>query len=145
MEVQVFRKHYAGRPTEQPHDKGDCTVRALATASGMSYWSAWDLLYKIQGEQNHCHFYLFTYLRDYPERMGVRQYLPFPATRGVARVKLQDFQRAFPTGRYIVQVASHATAIIDGVCVDSWYPRRKCVYGAWEMHNKDLDIYLQAR
>ena len=137
LEVQVFRK-YDARPFPVPGPRADCTVRALSTATGMGYQNAWDKLYRLQGEHNHCFFELCEYLRKFPNTMGVVRYLSFPAQRGMPRVKLTDFQKRYPIGRYIVQVAGHATAVIDGVCLDTWYPRRKCVYGAWEMQRIDI-------
>ena len=128
-----FCKYDAGKDQIIRHHKGDCTVRALATASRMSYLDAWTLLSFVQQQKKHCSFQLFDYLREDPERFGVKRYISFPAKRGVPRTKLIDFQHNFPKGRFVVQVAHHATAVMDGTCYDTWNPARKTVYGAWEM------------
>ena len=137
MEICLFRKFDAGAGVTWRHKKADCTVRALATSTGMTYKQAYELLYRTQGELHHCHFMLFDYLRHDREGFGVKRYVSFPAKRGIPRTRLSDFKRLHPTGRWIVQVAHHASAVVNGVCIDTWYPHGKTVYGAWEMNGLD--------
>jgi hypothetical protein len=131
--MTTFRKFDAGAGQIKRHKKADCTVRALSVARGMSYAHAWSLLYSVQAAHNHCHFALFDYLREWPTLMGVKRYIPTPARAGVRRMTVQDFVALYPKGSYIVQVAHHATAVEDGVIIDTWNCARRCVYGAWEM------------
>ena len=113
--------------------KGDCTVRALAVAANMPYRNAWQLLYQLQAKHMHCFFEIFDYLRQEPETFGVIQYLAYPARRGAPRTTVLDFAIGHARGHYIVQVARHATAVVNGVILDTWNCGHKCIYGAWEI------------
>lgn len=130
----TFRKFDAGkglRPTSAP--KGDCQVRALTTASGMSYGNAYSLLYAIQAEMHACHFTLVEALRANDPRLKVKRSIPCAAVKGQPRMTGAEFCRKYPKGSFILQVAKHVVAVEDGVLIDSWDSSRKCVYGAWEI------------
>lgn len=124
----------AGQPRRD--ERGDCTVRALATASGMPYEEAWELLYKLQGINRHCAFRIFEYLRKMPQTMGVVGAYKYRALKGQPRIKVRDFVVMHPQGRFLLQVAHHVTAVVDGKLIDTWDCGRKCVYGAWEIKRR---------
>ena len=45
-----------------------------------------------------------------------------------------------PSGRLVVSVSKHVTAVIDGVIHDTHDPGRdgtRCVYGYWKAHKAD--------
>lgn len=82
-----FRKYDAAalaRPEGAPHV--DCQVRALATARGIPYDEAWELLYLVQGELRRCAFALVESLSagDTSLRRDHRT-LSYPAVRAVGR------------------------------------------------------------
>ncbi len=114
-------------------DQSDCQVRALSTARGIGYWAAWELLYKIQGERRCCSMQLVEALRDGDERLCVVRPLKFAAVRGKPRMIGKQFCAEHPTGRYILRMAHHVAAVVDGVLYDTWNSTGKCVYGAWEV------------
>lgn len=43
-----------------------------------------------------------------------------------------------PSGRYVITVASHETACVDGVILDAWNCGEKCVVGFFDMSNFKL-------
>lgn len=131
--MSYFIRHDIGADQLQRDERGDCTVRALAKASGMSYEQAWQKLYDLQGANRHCAFRIFEYLRKMPATMGVIRSFKFRAHRGTPRIKLREFVENHPEGRYLVQVAHHVAAVVDGKLYDTWDCGRKCVYGAWEI------------
>ena len=43
------------------------------------------------------------------------------------------FCRKYPKGKYLLRMAGHVTACVDGVIYDTWDCSGKCVYVAWEV------------
>jgi hypothetical protein len=131
----MFRKfdagaHIAGR------DKADCQVRALVHATGMRYREAWDLLYTVQGERMACGFRLVDALKAGDERFGVVRTLAFKAIRGRKRMTGARFCIEYPTGYFILRLAHHVAAVVDGTVFDTWDSTAKCVYQAFEIQRK---------
>ena len=134
----TFRKHDAGalsRPKGAP--KQDCQVRALATARGIPYDEAWQLLYLVQCELRRCTFALVESLFAGDTRFGVIRTLAFPAVRGQARMTGAVFCERYRKGRYILRMAHHAAAVKEGVLYDTWDSSSKCTYAAWEVTQAD--------
>jgi hypothetical protein len=114
-------------------DKQDCQVRALVTALGLDYSAAWKLLYTMQEERRRCSFGLVDDLALNDVRLRVVQTLALPAVRGELRMNGQKFCRLHKVGNYILRMAHHVAAVVDGNLYDSWDSSRRCVYGAWEV------------
>ena len=114
-------------------DKQDCQVRALVVALGMDYVDAWRLLYTMQGEEQLCSFSLTTRLALFDPRLRVILAHAFPAVRGEPRMNGQRFCKEYKVGHYILRMAHHVAAVVDGNLYDSWDSSRKCVYAAWEV------------
>lgn len=127
-----FVRHDAGKG-HRSWDNGDCTVRALAAVTAWSYEHCWEYLYKLQGEHKATSFKLPEFLRRDPDKLPVSYYIAFKAKRGVKRMTGEQFCKAYPTGRYLLRLAHHVTAVVNGNLIDTWDCSRKCVYGAWRI------------
>ena len=114
-------------------DKQDCQVRALVTALGLDYSKAWELLYTMQGERRRCSFGLVDDLILNDARLDVVRSLAFPAARGKPRMDGVKFCELHPKGHFILRMAHHVAAVVDGKLYDSWDSSGKCVYSAWEV------------
>lgn len=114
-------------------DNADCQVRALVTAGNYNYHEAWDILYTLQGKYRSIGFTIKQYL-DGGELNVVRR-LSFPAKRGRSRMTPAEFSKTFTKGRYILRMAHHVAACVDGTVIDKWDCTRKCVYCAWEIRS----------
>jgi hypothetical protein len=132
----TFRRFDAGKGHRSPDNKGDCQVRALCTARNIPYNDAWELLYAIQGEQRASFFRLVNVLQAKDPRVGVIRYLSFPAKKGKRRMNGEQFVKDYPKGRFILNMAKHVAAVVDGALIDTWDSRGKCVYGAWEVKSQ---------
>lgn len=130
--MSCFVKHDAGLG-RRGSDKNDCQVRAMVTALGFNYLHAWGLLYAMQGEQRRCSFGLVDALASSDSRLHVVRSLAFPAVRGRQRMDGVQFCKLHPKGRFIVRMAHHVAAVVDGKLYDSWDSSSKCVYSAWEV------------
>lgn len=142
----TFRKYDAGvvdRPKNAP--KGDCQVRALATATGMSWMECWELLYEHQAKIKSCDFQLVRGLRDKDlvSDVTILRQIDFPAKKGTARMTPNQFCKKHKKGRFILRLAHHVVAVKDGVFYDLWDCGGSCVYTAWEVlktHAVDDDV-----
>ena len=55
-----------------------------------------------------------------------------PVTKGSKRPTVASFAADHPQGRYLLNVANHVVAVVDGHYYDSWDCGSKCVYTYYE-------------
>jgi hypothetical protein len=114
------------RPPEFQYETNDCVVTAVAVASEIPYETAHSMLAK-QGRKPKDGTYGFQF---HPVLDGwCREKLTFKSGMTIGR-----FAKEHPRGRWILDIASHATTLIDGVVVDRFLPGERCrVRKAWRM------------
>ena len=120
-----------GRSTSRrPKQKNDCMVRALALVCGIPYDTAYDW-FAAQGRR--CSRGTSVKAFDTPSLFGHRlEKLSFHAVAGERRMNPVTFAERYKTGKYIVRVAKHVFAFIDGVAYDIHEERDdRCIYVAW--------------
>jgi len=130
----------------------DCVVRSIAIATETPYKEVYDAINLISRAEhigNHKRskssarngVYKITY-QKYLESLGWK-WTPTVRIGSGCRVHLTDGE--LPTGRLIVRVSKHLTAVIDGIINDTFDPQRstiivenglkriagRCVYGYW--------------
>jgi len=109
---------------------GDCVVRAIATATNKDYLECRRELNQKKRELGFSGYkdtlFLYKYLESNPR-------LIFKAVKGEPRIKGSDFTKLHPKGTYILKMAGHITACIDGVILDTWDCTYRSVYTAWEI------------
>lgn len=123
----MFKEHNA-------HPKGikttDCVVRAISTAFNQDYLECRRELNQAKRELGYSSYkdtkFLYDYLKDNPR-------LIFKPVKGEPRIKGSDFTELHPKGTYILKMAGHITACIDGVILDTWDCTYRSVYTAWEI------------
>jgi hypothetical protein len=138
-----FRFHDGGRASAGYRGKaGDCVVRSIAIATGLPYQHIYDL---VNGASVH-------------ERTGTRKRGKSNARTGVYKSTIKRVMGSLgwiwtptmqigsgctvhlrsdelPSGRLLVSVSKHLTAVIDGVIHDTHDCSRRgtrCVYGYWQ-------------
>ena len=151
METKQFLKYYASNAhfrIENPNptwaakkgikwDRGDCAIRALANALTISWVEAFDYL-TAKGRRD---FYTSG------DSAGWRKWLPesggkwvaCKAEKGKSRMTALQFAESHPEGRFILYVANHFTACVDGVILDTWNCSGKCLVGYFEMDEFDIN------
>lgn len=75
-------------------------------------------------------------LNEIHERTGAAlglTYNPISNKKGSKRPTVKEFAKSHPTGRYIVKVAHHVVAVVDGVYYDTWDSGYKSLYGYYEV------------
>ena len=150
MDTKKFEKYYQSTEhfrIENPNprwkekrgfrwDTGDCCIRALANAIGCTWLEAFDYLTaKARAE--------YSVLND---MHGFRRWLiegggiwyAYKAEKGKKRITVLDFAKSHPKGRFVIKIANHETACVDGVILDAWNCGSKCVVGDIDM--KDFKL-----
>ncbi len=115
----------------------DCVKRAITLVAQMDY-------HQVQLELNR--YKKVTKAKVFNDRKNCDAYcenvlkmkkLSFPAEKGKPRMNGYNFAKSYPKGRYILNMAGHWTACVDGVIYDTWDCRDKCVYTAYQMRTQD--------
>lgn len=121
---------------------GDCVVRAIAIATGRPYTDVYNDLnnFAATAESNfrrkgRSHARTGVYgstIRKYMKSLGWT-WIPTMHIGQGCKTHLRVGELPM-TGRYVVMVSRHATAVVDGVIHDAFNPSRdgtRCVYGYW--------------
>lgn len=150
MDAQTFERCYKSGPhfrIENPNprwalkrgfkwDVADCTVRALANAISCTWLESFDFLTaKARAD--------YSLPEDGP---GFRKWLieggakwtHCPAVKGKKRMTVLEFAETHPAGRFVVTVAGHETACVDGVILDAWNCGKSAIVGYFDMANFKL-------
>lgn len=127
-----FVKTDAGRAASaRPGQRRDCTVRAVATAAGLTYDQAYQTLAQA-GRKSSQTFNMREW--EGAAAIGRVDTVTFPATKGARRMNPAEFVRQHPEGRWIVFTAKHVFAVVDGVVYDESPERAdRCIYRAWKI------------
>lgn len=151
MNKKKFAKYYQSTPhfrIENPNpkwgtrrtliwDRGDCVIRALANSISCSWLDVFDYLTaKARAEFNMPN-----------DRHGFRKWLieggaiwtACKAVKGKKRMTVKEFAEKHGKGRFVVSIAHHETACVDGVILDAWNCGHRAVVGYFDMANFKLD------
>lgn len=111
---------------------GDCVKRALALLTDEPYREISLALNRLKKETGAQTFNEDINWKEYVKRRGWVK-ISFPVKRGHKRMNGKRFCRKYPKGKYLLRMAGHVTACVDGVIYDTWDCSGKCVYVAWEV------------
>jgi len=132
--VSEYRKttatfqYYNPNPLENEKkrwDRGDCVIRAFAVALDLTWIEAYDILceearktYNVPNDD-----------KVYDAALKARgcTYVGCKPEQGKKRMTVEEFCKAHPKGRFFVNISGHCTAVVDGVCYDTWNPARHAV------------------
>ena len=119
-----------------PHPKGkivgDCVKRAICKTTGIDYMEVQRTLNRLKRELGAAEFNDKQVTDEFVKRNGFT-ILSFPAKKGQPRMNGERFCGAYPIGSYILQMAGHWAACVDGVIYDTWDCSEKCVYRAFKV------------
>ena len=96
---------------------GDCVVRAISAATGMSWLDVYDALH-MEGRA----FYDMPSSNEvwgrYLYRLGFQPFfLPESCPKCLT---IREFAKRYPRGRYVIGTGTHAVAVIDGDYFDTF-------------------------
>lgn len=131
MENMIFSYN---NPHPEKKIVGDCVVRAVVIARGTDYLEQRLELQRFNRKVKGKSYKNITVLRKYLKELGF-EWVPFQAVKGQPRMRGTDFVKLYPKGTYILNLARHIVAVVDGVFQDTWDSTNKVVYGMWKVNN----------
>lgn len=134
METMNF-KYYNAHP--EGKRVGDCVKRAITLVAQMDYHQVQLELNRYKKVTGAKYYNSDHNPHKYCENVLHMKKLSFPAVSGQDRMNGYRFTKQFSKGRYILNMAGHWTACVDGVIYDTWDCREKCVYTAYEMQSQE--------
>ena len=125
--------YYQPNKLDLKDEYGDCTIRALSKALNCTWLEAFDKMIPI------CREYQTPNIFNVPskKRAELLSSLGFTYTgvstkKGTTRPTVDIFAKDHPNGTYIVNVANHEVAVVDGKYYDTWDSGWCKLYGYYE-------------
>lgn len=123
-------KYYQPNEKDLKDKYGDCTIRALSKALDCSWLEAFDLTIPF------CREYQCSNIFNLPSQIEseIMAKLGFDYTgvsnkSGTKRPTVKSFALSHKMGTYILNVANHEVACVDGIYYDTWDCGNKSLYG----------------
>lgn len=110
---------------------GDCVIRALVAVTGETWEKVFDLLYPIARELQCMPNNKPCYGKFLKEK-GF-EYKGISNKKGSKRPTVDDFTKDHKDGKYVLLVANHLVASINGKYFDTWDSGNKSLYGYWKL------------
>ena len=111
----------------------DCVKRAITLAAQMDYKEVQLELNRHKKLTGAKTFNEDKNWKSYVENVLNGTKMSFPAVKGMPRMNGERFCKAYPKGRYILNMAGHLSCCVDGVIYDTWDCREKCCYTAYKI------------
>lgn len=125
--------YYQPNKLDIKDEYGDCTIRALSKALNIGWLEAFDLTIP------YCRKYqipnvFFTSKKVEMEVMKDLgfEYYGISNKKGTKRPTVKEFASSHKEGTYILNVANHEVACVDGKYYDTWDSGFKSLYGYYE-------------
>jgi len=148
LKMKTFQMNDGGR--EQAGYKGntgDCVCRAIAIVTGKDYQEVYQGLIDTKNSMRQTKYVKKSHPRTGVDRKVYDAYLKqlgweWIPTMGIGtgcQVHLKPDE--LPTGKLIVRLSKHITAVIDGIINDMYNPSRngtRCVYGYYKEGGEKL-------
>ena len=130
MERSYF-KYYNAHP--EGKRVNDCVKRAITLVAQMDYHQVQLELNRYKKVTGAKYFNSDHNPHKYCENVLHMAKLSFPAVAGEERMNGKRFTQEYPYGRYILNMAGHWSACVNGKIYDTWDCSDKCVYTAYQM------------
>ena len=133
-EVKFVFEKWNNNPNYQEGKRyhyGDCVIRAICKTTGLGWYEVYDMLC---AKGRECGDF-GDRIEVYPQVLAELGFQEFgcPRIKGKKAMNVQRFIEEHPQGTFILRLAHHATAIVDGICYDMWYPQTESVYRYWQL------------
>lgn len=112
---------------------GDCTIRALSKVMETDWLATFDFTipYCRKHQVPNIWFCPANKRKEIFSEMGY-EYHGISNKKGTKRPVVWKFAKDHPNGRYLVNVANHVVAVVDGKYYDTWDSGDKPMYGWFE-------------
>lgn len=125
-------KYWQPNKLDLKDEYGDCSIRALSKVFDMSWIDTYKLIIPYELKYQ-CPFPCMT-LKLYKEvfkDLGFK-YQGISNKKGSKRPTVKQFAKEHKKGTYILSLACHLVAVVDGDWYDTWRSDDKCLYGYYE-------------
>lgn len=113
----------------------DCTVHALAFATGLAYSEAHNLL-AAAGRENGKGFHTEVIMGRLSVLTQRRWFATVALCWSRGYTTVNQFCKLHPTGTYVLRIKGHAFAVVNGRAIDTHErSARSRVLGAWEVYS----------
>lgn len=128
-----YYKYYQPNSKDMKDRYGDCTIRALSKALGLSWLEAFDLTVPLCREFQvpNIFFAPAEIERQMVTQLGF-EYHGISNKKGTKRPTVMSFAKSHPEGTFLLNVANHVVACVDGIYYDTWDCGDKSLYGYYE-------------
>ena len=115
-------------------ETGDCQIRALCKVFNVWWVEAFDMTIPICRElQTYTVFDSnIKQTKKAMNRLGF-DYTGISNKRGTKRPTVDSFAKDHPIGRYVLSLANHVVAVVDGKYYDTWDCGKKSLYGYYKL------------
>lgn len=138
--MRIWRKkmtkryvYYQPNKKDLKDDYGDCTVRALAKALDVTWLEAFDIMVPLCRMAQVSDIFSAPVAVKAPlmESLGFR-YVGISNKKGTKRPTVDSFAKNHKTGTYILNIANHEVAVVNGKYYDTWDCGDCALYGYFE-------------
>ena len=113
---------------------GDCQIRALSKALNKTWLEVFDLITPICREQRVMDIFSCDLAKTKEAMAGLGfTYIGVSNKKGTKRPTVDSFAKEHKTGTYVVTVAHHVVAVVDGKYYDTWDSGECSMYGYYEL------------
>lgn len=125
--------YYQPNSKDVKDEYGDCTIRALCKALGVTWLEAFDATIPILRENQVVNIFgaPVEVRNKFLQALGFT-YTGVSAKKGSTRPTVDSFAKEHPHGTFILKVAHHVVACVDGKYYDTWDSGYKSLYGYYE-------------
>ena len=126
-------KYYQPNKKDLKDNYGDCTIRALSKALDCTWLEAFDrtIPYCREFQVSNIFSAPSNIERQMIEPLGFKYY-GISNKKGSKRPTVDGFAKTHTTGTFILNVANHEVACVDGYYYDTWDCGECCLYGYYE-------------
>ena len=126
-------KYYQPNSKSLKDDYGDCTIRALSKALNCSWLEAFDKTVPLCRAYQVVNIFFgpLDIRKEILKSLGF-EYTGISNKRGTKRPTVDTFAKEHKTGTYILNVANHEVACVDGFYYDTWDSGNCSLYGYFE-------------
>lgn len=123
-------KYYQPNEMDKKDDYGDCAIRTICKTEGLDWLDAYDMMYRLSREVQcpmNCKYGFEHILKS----KGYT-YTGISNKKGTKRPTVEQFSKEHKEGVYVLVVANHYVASVNGYFYDTWDSGNCCLYGYWE-------------
>ena len=129
-----YYAYYQPNALDIKNKVGDCQIRALTKTLDLTWLEVFDRVIPLCREVQ-----AFTvFCCDLERTKSIMAKLGFEYTgvsnkRGTKRPTVKSFAKDHPAGKYVLKVANHVVACVDGKYYDTWDSGDYSLYGFYEL------------